>query len=161
MVVDLDGFKNVNDSLGHLTGDALLIAVADRFDEHLRDFDTIARLGGDEFAILVDDLDAPDQAGTGRATRARRAARAAPASRPRASRSEPASASRSPIAPTSRPIGSSATPTPRCTRRSDKGKGCYRVFEAAMHTAAVERMNLEQALRTASRPTRSPSTTSR
>ena len=63
MVVDLDGFKNVNDSLGHLTGDALLIAVADRFDAHLRDFDTIARLGGDEFAILVDDLDAPDQAG--------------------------------------------------------------------------------------------------
>ena len=54
MVVDLDGFKNVNDSLGHLTGDALLIAVADRFDAHLRDFDTIARLGGDEFAILVD-----------------------------------------------------------------------------------------------------------
>ena len=63
MIVDLDGFKNVNDSLGHVTGDALLIAVADRFAATLRGFDTIARLGGDEFAILVDDLNAADQAG--------------------------------------------------------------------------------------------------
>ena len=82
MVVDLDGFKNVNDSLGHLTGDALLIAVADRFDEQLRDLDTIARLGGDEFAILVDDLDAPDQAGRVALPSPRRAPHPAPASRP-------------------------------------------------------------------------------
>ena len=63
MVVDLDGFKNVNDSLGHLTGDALLIAVADQFSSSLRDFDTIARLGGDEFAILVDEIETSEQAG--------------------------------------------------------------------------------------------------
>jgi diguanylate cyclase (GGDEF)-like protein/PAS domain S-box-containing protein len=63
MIVDLDGFKTVNDSLGHLTGDALLVAVSHRFATTLRDLDTVARLGGDEFAILVDDLDAPDQAG--------------------------------------------------------------------------------------------------
>ena len=64
MIVDLDGFKHVNDSLGHLVGDALLIAVADRFRARLRGSDTIARLGGDEFAILVDSLDAADRSGT-------------------------------------------------------------------------------------------------
>ena len=63
MIVDLDGFKNVNDSLGHLTGDALLIAVANRFEARLRGFDTIARLGGDEFALLFDELLEVDQAG--------------------------------------------------------------------------------------------------
>ena len=63
MIVDLDGFKHVNDSLGHLVGDALLIAVADRFRSRLRESDTIARLGGDEFAILVDSLDAADRSG--------------------------------------------------------------------------------------------------
>ena len=66
MIVDLDGFKNVNDSLGHLTGDALLVAVADRFETRLRGFDTIARLGGDEFAILFDEL---DDSGPGRRDR--------------------------------------------------------------------------------------------
>ncbi len=68
MIVDLDGFKNVNDSLGHLTGDALLIAVADRFQACLRGFDTIARLGGDEFAILFDELETTEQAGRRGAT---------------------------------------------------------------------------------------------
>ena len=60
MIVDLDGFKNVNDGLGHHTGDALLIAVANRFSVGIRGFDTIARLGGDEFAILFDELDVAD-----------------------------------------------------------------------------------------------------
>ena len=62
-VIDLDGFKHINDSLGHQTGDRLLVAIADRFCSTLRDVDTIARLGGDEFAMLVDGLDSPEQAG--------------------------------------------------------------------------------------------------
>ena len=63
----LHGFSGNRAPFRHLEGQPRsrrrMLAVADRFGEHLRVFDTIARLGGDEFAILVDDLDAPDQAG--------------------------------------------------------------------------------------------------
>ena len=52
LVIDLDGFKSVNDTYGHPTGDALLMAVAQRLRENLRDGDTLTRLGGDEFAII-------------------------------------------------------------------------------------------------------------
>ncbi len=57
LFIDLDRFKNINDSLGHNTGDQLLVAIAARIGECLRPSDTIARLGGDEFAILLDGLD--------------------------------------------------------------------------------------------------------
>jgi diguanylate cyclase (GGDEF)-like protein/PAS domain S-box-containing protein len=53
LFLDLDRFKNINDSLGHTTGDKLLQDIARRIDKTLRPGDTIARLGGDEFAILL------------------------------------------------------------------------------------------------------------
>lgn len=53
LVIDLDRFKEVNDTLGHHTGDKLLIEVGSRFGAELRETDTVARLGGDEFAILL------------------------------------------------------------------------------------------------------------
>ncbi len=62
LYLDLDRFKLVNDSLGHLVGDDLLIAVSRRLESCLRPGDALARLGGDEFAILLDGLVEPSQA---------------------------------------------------------------------------------------------------
>ena len=59
---DLDGFKAVNDRLGHEGGDRLLVEVADRIRAAVRPSDTVSRTGGDEFVVVCDDLDSPEQA---------------------------------------------------------------------------------------------------
>ncbi|MBK9441990.1 MAG: EAL domain-containing protein [Comamonadaceae bacterium] len=56
--IDLDRFKNLNDSMGHSFGDRVLIDVAERLKDCLREVDTLCRLGGDEFVIFVQDIDA-------------------------------------------------------------------------------------------------------
>ncbi len=72
LFIDLDDFKSVNDTLGHLVGDQVLRVVALRLRESARDGDTVARLGGDEFAILVQDEE-PESTARGIADRLLRA----------------------------------------------------------------------------------------
>jgi len=62
LLLDLDGFKAVNDRLGHAAGDVLLQQVAHRLKSRMRDSDTIARMGGDEFSVIMPDIDSAENA---------------------------------------------------------------------------------------------------
>jgi diguanylate cyclase (GGDEF)-like protein len=72
LFIDLDNFKNINDTLGHQVGDSLLKAVAARLEDCVRGSDVVARLGGDEFVIIQTELDDPADAAN-LATRVREA----------------------------------------------------------------------------------------
>ncbi len=62
MFVDLDHFKGINDTMGHASGDELLLAMADRLRSCVREYDTVARVGGDEFTIALSELRQPEDA---------------------------------------------------------------------------------------------------
>ena len=61
LFLDLDRFKVINDSLGHVIGDYLLTTIAQKLKTHLREIDLVARLGGDEFVILLEDISEPEK----------------------------------------------------------------------------------------------------
>jgi diguanylate cyclase (GGDEF)-like protein len=136
---DLDGFKTVNDSLGHRTGDRLLVLVAERLIECLRPADSIARLGGDEFAVLLEELREPGDA----ARAAQRLLDALKAPFELRDREFFISASIG--------IAAGAGDAETLLRDADlamyrakaRGKGRYAVYEPSMHTAIVERLELE------------------
>ena len=62
LFIDIDRFKEINDTLGHLVGDIVLQMIAERLKRHVRDVDTIARLGGDEYTLIIEEITTISQA---------------------------------------------------------------------------------------------------
>jgi len=148
LFLDLDRFKNINDSLGHTHGDLLLVAFAERLERTLRPIDTLARFGGDEFAILL--------SGMTDATDAVRVAQ-----RIQDELSQPFVLDKnSAFATASIGIALSSSGYDRpddilrdadiaMYRAKENGKARYEVFDHGMHARAVSRLQLESDLRQA------------
>jgi len=148
LFLDLDRFKLVNDSLGHRTGDTLLVHIARRLDGCVRPGDTVARLGGDEFTVLLDDLEDPADADL-------------VAHRIQDAVSHPFFVDRHEIV-TSVSIGIALSThgyshpedlirdaDTAMYRAKEEGKARHRVFDREMHEDAVSRLKLEADLRRA------------
>lgn len=136
LLLDLDEFKTVNESLGHPAGDALLVEIAARLRHCLRPGDTIARLGGDEFGVLLEDVDVHG----GRAV----------AERVMQSIARPvALAGREVVARVSVGIAEagSAERSDELLKKADvamyaakdAGRACHQTFDAALHAAVLDR----------------------
>ncbi|HEV2764909.1 MAG TPA: EAL domain-containing protein [Pyrinomonadaceae bacterium] len=148
LFLDLDRFKNVNDSLGHNTGDRLLVATARRLADSVRESDTVARLGGDEFAILLDGVEAPRDA-------------TSLAERVQSQLKRPFTLGGHEVYSTASigiAFGDAGYAEPENVlrdadtamyRAKEHGKACFQVFDQAMHSRAVNLLKLETDLRRA------------
>jgi diguanylate cyclase (GGDEF)-like protein len=148
LFLDLDRFKNVNDSLGHSIGDQLLIAMARRLESCIREGDIVARLGGDEFAILLDGIPNANEARS-------------MAHRIQDRLASPFNLSGHEVFTTTS-IGIALSSTgydhpenilrdadTAMYRAKAHGKACYEVFDKGMHTHAVYLLQMENDLRRA------------
>ncbi len=148
LFLDLDRFKLINDSLGHLAGDQLLIAVARRLEGCVRPGDTVARLGGDEFAILLDDLH--DPAGVGSVVRRLQEGVALPLA---VGGREVYTSVSIGVAVSSmgyeRPEEILRDADVAMYRAKGAGGARHEMFNRAMHSGALDRLNLETDLRRA------------
>ena len=148
LFLDLDNFKVVNDSLGHIIGDEMLLEVATHLIKFIRETDLAARLGGDEFVILLEEIDGIEEA-------VRIAERIL-------------AALRSPLSVADREVFTSTsigivagTTSHHCAedllrdadlamyRAKHSGRGQYAIFDPAMHLQVVQRLHLENDLRQA------------
>jgi diguanylate cyclase (GGDEF)-like protein len=148
LFLDLDGFKHVNDSLGHPIGDKLLQSVAKRLVHCVRDSDTVSRQGGDEFVVLLSEVEQPEDA----AITARRMLHAVAEAHSIDQHDLHVNAS----------IGVSIYPDDGLDAETlvknadtamyqakENGRQSYRFFKPAMNVRAVERQSIEESLRRA------------
>jgi diguanylate cyclase (GGDEF)-like protein len=148
LFLDLDRFKNVNDSLGHTIGDQLLIAMARRLESCIREVDMVARLGGDEFAILLDGI--PN---SGEATNMAKRIQEQLQSPFNLSGHEVFTTTSIGIALSStgydHPENMLRDADTAMYRAKAQGKACYEVFDKGMHARAVYLLQMENDLRRA------------
>jgi diguanylate cyclase (GGDEF)-like protein/PAS domain S-box-containing protein len=148
LFLDLDGFKHINDSLGHPIGDKLLQSIAGRLVDCVRDSDTVSRQGGDEFVVLLSEVDQPEDA----AITARRMLQTV---------AEAHSIDRHDLHVTAS-IGLSVYPDDGLDAETliknadtamyqakENGRQSYQFFKPAMNVRAVERQFIEEGLRRA------------
>ena len=145
LFADLDGFKTVNDSLGHAAGDELLVAVAHRLSRCVRPSDTAARFGGDEFAILLEQIHGPADA----IQAARRILDALEAPFRIRDREVYVDASIGIATGRGEPDHLMRNADLAMYKAKSRGKGRYDLFEPGMHSEMVERMELEGDLKRA------------
>ncbi|CAN5214049.1 hypothetical protein BH24ACT23_BH24ACT23_11830 [soil metagenome] len=143
---DLDGFKTVNDSLGHAAGDELLAAVARRIEASIRSGDTAARFGGDEFAVLLEDVSDEEVA-----TASRRILGGMADPFTLGGREVFVSASIGVAFGTDESEDLLRNADLALYRAKARGKGRFEVFKPEMHAAVVARMELETDLQRALR----------
>lgn len=147
LFLDLDNFKNVNDSLGHAAGDRLLVEAARRLSACVRDSDLIARLGGDEFAVLIESTDSVDEVLNMADRIVSALGRAFLLSGKEVFVSASIGIARTEDGATSDELVRNADVAMYIAKT--RGKGCYVLFEPQMHAAALERLDLEADLRRA------------
>jgi diguanylate cyclase (GGDEF)-like protein len=155
LFIDLDGFKALNDRLGHAAGDAVLVEAARRMQACLRTVDTAGRLGGDEFGVILEELNEPEDAVmvaqrlltalqepfSTHGSRARISASIGVATK---SAEEPAAASAGRFEQVASQLAQSADAAMYLAKRA--GKGRIQVFDPRLHASHLERMELEREL---------------